>query len=206
MQALPVLQLSKSSVKRKSSSFSSSSLNILCWNCQGILNREGLKRYELFELVKQKKIDVLLLNETWLLSSAELVPPAGFRVLTSPPFLTPSANVRRGCALIYSDSVMVKELPDNGNPTLVGARVLGKGKGNDLYLAACYLPPEEAAADKQCIRNWLKRWIPKGAVILAGDFNISSKHNKKFVVDIMAAFKLVDIGKAFGVPLREAPE
>ena len=198
MQALPVLQLSKSSVKRKSSSFSSSSLNILCWNCQGILNREGLKRYELFELVKQKKIDVLLLNETWLLSSAELVPPAGFRVLTSPPFLTPSANVRRGCALIYSDSVMVKELPDNGNPTLVGARVLGKGKGNDLYLAACYLPPEEAAADKQCIRNWLKRWIPKGAVILAGDFNISSKHNKKFVVDIMAAFKLVDIGKAFG--------
>jgi hypothetical protein len=43
---------------------------------------------------------------------------------------------------LYKDSVMVKELPDNGNPTLVGARILGKGKGNDLDLAPCYLPPD----------------------------------------------------------------
>lgn len=52
---------------------------ILHWNCQGVLS----KRLELIQLIQEKQIDILLLNETHLTNDKKLKIPNYFGYYTN---------------------------------------------------------------------------------------------------------------------------
>jgi len=137
---------------------------IMFWNCQGV-NR---KRLELLNLVQEKKIDIILLNETHLSSNKQ------FKL---PNFITYSTNKRMmngrppagGTAILINrkfSHLQVKILTNSITNTTIQLR-LGQ---YDLRLISVYKSPKSALQIKD-IENLLDS---HPNVIIAGDLN--AKH------------------------------
>lgn len=99
-----------------------------------------------------------------------------------------------------SKDLLVEELPDNKGDFLLGAKVKGVGKGNELYVAIFYADPDPklgklsyAALDK-----WLQKWAKKGPVLIFGDFNQTPSSNLNAMNKVIKLYGLTDIGKEFG--------
>lgn len=137
---------------------------IMFWNCQGI-NR---KRLELLNLVQEKKIDIILLNETHLSSNKQFKLPNFITYSTNKPLVNdrPPAG---GTAVLINRKISHIQIQIHTNSITNTAIQLKLGQ-YEIRLVSVYKSPGTPLQTKD-IENLLDT---QQNVIIAGDLN--AKH------------------------------
>ncbi|CAI6348942.1 unnamed protein product [Macrosiphum euphorbiae] len=143
----------------------SEQLKILYWNYQGL----GNKKSELLNFIRQHKIHIILLSETYLKRTASFKLPNYHIYRNYRP--TPSGQTRsaRGTAILVANKLVHYEVPIQTN-SLKNTTIHIQINNRETRLSAIYKRPINALMPSD-VDNLLDTDLP---TILAGDMN--AKH------------------------------
>ena len=146
-------------------SFTSNSLIILLWNCNGILNHVN----ELIVVLHEKRIDIALISESHLTERSKLNIP-GYQLITSHH---PDGTAHAGSALLVRNFIHFNSLPSTTEDYLQACAISINLNHIPITIAAAYCPPRHNITTQQ-FKQFLTSFSHN--FIVGGDFNAKHPH------------------------------